>query len=262
MLKKILLQPGINKEGTAYSAEGSWYDADKVRFRKGRPEKIGGWVRESEFSFLGVARSMHNWSSVNNDNYMGIGTNRKVYVELGGVYYDITPKRYETTTELTANINAGATNGAVTSSADISAGDIVRINNEYIKTVAGDFSNLTRAQFGTEDADHLSGDAVYLIPKLSNPIFVARGVTDGSLLINHSGHGARVGDYITFLSIGSTFSSGDFTQADLLPGYSVLTSTQGFEISKVFNSDYYEISGPSDSRFSADTVLDLSLIHI
>ena len=258
MLKKILLQPGINKEGTAYSAEGSWFDSDKVRFRKSRPEKIGGWVKESGATLLGVARSLHNWASINNDNYMGIGTNKKVYVELGGTYYDITPKRYEVTTELTANLDEAATSGSVTDHTDISVDDIVRINNEYIKTNA-DFSVLVRAQFGTVDVDHFLGDTVYLIPKLSNPILVAKGVTDGTLLIEDVGHGAIEGDYITFLSIGSSFTSGSLTQTDLLSGYSTITSTQGFEISKILNSDYYEIAGPSDATAAADTTLDADL---
>jgi hypothetical protein len=262
MLKKILLQPGINKEGTAYSAEGSWYDSDKVRFRKGRPEKIGGWVKESSNTFLGVARSMHNWSSINNDNYMVIGTNKKVYVELGGIYYDITPKRYEVTTEITANLAAAATSASVTSTTGISANDIVRIGNEYIKvgSAAGTtLGSLTRAQFGTTDSAHVSGDTVYLIPKVSNPILVAKGVTDGTLLIHDEAHGARVDDYITFLSIAGSFTSGSLAQTDLLPGYSNSTSTQGFRIKKILNSDYYEIAGPSDAPAAADTTLDAAL---
>lgn len=77
MLKKIVLQPGIQKEGTQYSAEGAWFDCDKVRFRQGRPEKIGGWERASSNTFLGVARKLHNWSSINKDDYLAIGTNKK-----------------------------------------------------------------------------------------------------------------------------------------------------------------------------------------
>ena len=91
MLKKIVFQPGINKEGTNYSAEGGWYDSDKIRFRKGRPEKIGGWAEQSTHTFFGVCRKLHNWMSLDGENYISVGTSSKVYVEYGTNYYDITP---------------------------------------------------------------------------------------------------------------------------------------------------------------------------
>ena len=72
MLKKLVFRAGINKEGTQYSAEGGWYDGSNVRFRKGRPEKIGGWQKLSNNAYLGVCRKLHNWSSYNGDDYMGL----------------------------------------------------------------------------------------------------------------------------------------------------------------------------------------------
>jgi len=95
-LKKLQFTPGVNKEGTRYAAEGLWYDSDKVRFRQGYPEKIGGWQRISDFTFLGVCRSLWAWSSLAGLVHRGVGTNLKFYVERGGEYYDITPIR-ETT---------------------------------------------------------------------------------------------------------------------------------------------------------------------
>ena len=101
-LSKIQLKAGVNKEGTRYSTEGGWNDSDKVRFRKGLPEKIGGWQRLSNNTFLGVARSIHTWRTLASKLYIGIGTHLKFYVESGGAYNDITPLRKATAT-LAAN---------------------------------------------------------------------------------------------------------------------------------------------------------------
>jgi hypothetical protein len=95
-LHKLQFQPGINKEGTEYSAGSSWFDSDKIRFRKGRPEKIGGWEKFSTSAFLGVSRSIHDWSSLAFTKYLGIGTHLKLYVTLGSEFKDITPIRLTT----------------------------------------------------------------------------------------------------------------------------------------------------------------------
>ena len=92
-LSKILFKPGINRENTRYTNEGGWYDGDKIRFRQGTPEKIGGWQRISASTFLGVCRSLWNWVTLGGLNLVGVGTNLKFYVERGGAYYDITPIR-------------------------------------------------------------------------------------------------------------------------------------------------------------------------
>ena len=92
-LKKLLLKPGVNRENTRYTNEGGWYDCDKVRFRQGTPEKIGGWQRISSQTFLGVCRSLNNWVTLGGSNLIGLGTNLKFYVEEGGGYNDITPLR-------------------------------------------------------------------------------------------------------------------------------------------------------------------------
>ena len=92
-LQKILFKPGVNRENTRYTTEGGWYDCDKVRFRQGNPEKIGGWTRFSAFSFLGVCRSLWNWVTLAGFNLLGVGTNLKFYIAKGGQYFDITPIR-------------------------------------------------------------------------------------------------------------------------------------------------------------------------
>jgi hypothetical protein len=90
-LQKLQFRPGLNREGTDYANEGGWYDGDKIRFRSGFPEKIGGWTRMATAQFLGYARSLWNWIALNGSNYLGVGTELKYYIELGGTYNDITP---------------------------------------------------------------------------------------------------------------------------------------------------------------------------
>ena len=104
-LKKLLFRPGVAREQTRYASEaigpvgsatqavGGWYESEKVRFRSGTPEKIGGWQRISSYTFLGVCRSLWNWVTLGNLNLIGVGTNLKFYIERGGAYFDITPIR-------------------------------------------------------------------------------------------------------------------------------------------------------------------------
>jgi hypothetical protein len=92
-LQKLQFRPGVNREGTTLANEGGWYDCDKIRFRSGYPEKIGGWAALSYNTFLGVCRSLWNWVTLRQYNLLGVGTNLKFYVEDGGDYYDITPLR-------------------------------------------------------------------------------------------------------------------------------------------------------------------------
>lgn len=96
-LNKLQFNPGINKEITQYSNEAGWNDCDKVRFRQGYPEKIGGWRRFGSNTFTGVCRSLHQWISNAFVKYIGLGTNVKFFVEEGTVYYDVTPIRLTAT---------------------------------------------------------------------------------------------------------------------------------------------------------------------
>ena len=92
-LQKLALKPGVNRENTRYTSEGGWYESDKVRFRQGMPEKIGGWERISSNTFLGICRSLHSWVTLVNLTITSVGTHLKYYLEDGGAYYDITPIR-------------------------------------------------------------------------------------------------------------------------------------------------------------------------
>jgi hypothetical protein len=100
---KLNLRPGINRNVTNYSNEGGWYDADKVRFFSGLPQKIGGWVKQTSQSFDGVCRQMWNWVTSFLDDFLALGTNSKLYIEVGGIIYNITPFRATYTTTATDN---------------------------------------------------------------------------------------------------------------------------------------------------------------
>jgi len=110
-LKKLLLKPGVNRENTRYTNEGGWYDCDKIRFRQGTPEKIGGWVQFSTRTFLGTCRSLINWITLSALNLIGTGTNLKYYIELGTAFYDVTPIR---ATTAAGDVTFAATAGAYT----------------------------------------------------------------------------------------------------------------------------------------------------
>ena len=109
-LQKLQFRPGVNREGTDYSNEGGWYACDKVRFRSGFPEKIGGWIRLSNETFLGTCRALWNWVTLAGANLLGVGTNLKYYIEEGGDYNDITPIRVTFTANTSPNtVNCIAT---------------------------------------------------------------------------------------------------------------------------------------------------------
>lgn len=93
MLKKLSFKSGVNRENTRYTTEGGYYECDKIRFRQGTPQKIGGWQKISNNTFLGVCRSLWNWVALNNVSYISVGTNLKYYIARGAQYFDITPIR-------------------------------------------------------------------------------------------------------------------------------------------------------------------------
>jgi hypothetical protein len=126
-LTKLQFRPGINREVTSYSNEGGWFDCDKVRFRFGYPEKIGGWQRALSQTFLGSCRALHIWRTLGLETLLGLGTNLKYYIESGNTYYDITPIRL--TTSAGDVTFAAAAGSSVLTVSDVShgatAGDFV-----------------------------------------------------------------------------------------------------------------------------------------
>ena len=135
-LKKLTLRSGVNKENTRYTNENGWYDGDKIRFRQSTPEKIGGWVRISASTFVGICRSLWAWVTLGSANLLGIGTNLKFYIENGGSYYDITPVRSEATlTNPFATTNASKTVTVTDASGGYITNDYVTFNAVYLSTV-------------------------------------------------------------------------------------------------------------------------------
>jgi hypothetical protein len=172
-LQKILFKPGVNKENTRYTTEGGWYECDKVRFRQGNPEVIGGWTRLSTNTFLGVCRSLWNWVTLNGPNLLGVGTNLKFYIEKGGVYYDITPIRASST----INNNPFTGNGTTT----------VTVTDTAHGGVTGDFvtfSGATGAYAATYNAQFqitVTGVDTYTIS--TAPTVIAAGSTGGASVV-------------------------------------------------------------------------------
>ena len=110
-LTKLQFKPGINREVTSYSNEGGWRDCDKIRFRFGYPEKIGGWEKYTESTYDGSARALHNWIALDGSDYLGIGTHLKYYIEEGESLNNITPLR---NTTAAGDVTFAATNGSAT----------------------------------------------------------------------------------------------------------------------------------------------------
>ena len=130
-LKKLVFKPGVNRENTRYTTEGGWYDCDKIRFRQGTPEKIGGWQQISASTFLGTCRSLWPWSTLGAVPFIGVGTNLKYYVYYDGSYNDITPIRSTST-------RANPFQTTVSS-------NVVRVNDAGHGCITGDFVTIAGA---------------------------------------------------------------------------------------------------------------------
>jgi hypothetical protein len=165
-LTKLQFRPGINREITSYSNEGGWFDGDKIRFRFGFPEKIGGWQRLGNSTFLGSCRALHIWRTLGLETYLGVGTHLKYYVEYGQGYYDVTPIRRTT--------SAGAVTFAATDGSSV-----LTVTDGTHGAVAGDFVTYTDAVSlgGTITADVLNQEyQIASIVDSSTYTIVARAV--------------------------------------------------------------------------------------
>jgi hypothetical protein len=120
MLQELKFRPGINREATSLANEGGWFDSDKVRFRSGYPQKLGGWVRDTgqataalqppAGAYWGVARATWNWRSLSGSNLLSLGTNLKYYIQnsTGGGVHDVTPIRYTSSATATFAATPGS----------------------------------------------------------------------------------------------------------------------------------------------------------
>ena len=127
---KYEFRPGITRETTPYAADGGWYDGNRVRFRDGKPQNIRGWQKRNTSSFIGTARELTSWSSLDTTKYAAIGTEHKVYVETGGQYYDITPFTSSVSVSSCFNTSIGSADVVVTVTAhNIQTGSYINITN-------------------------------------------------------------------------------------------------------------------------------------
>jgi hypothetical protein len=180
---KLQFRPGINRETTSYTNEGGWYDCDKIRFRYGVPEKIGGWGSISTNTFLGTCRALHPWVALDGTQFMGVGTNLKYYIEEGGSLNDITPIRLTTSA---GDVTFAATNGSA----------VITATETGHGAIQGDFVTFTDAVSlgGTITAEVLNQE--YQITDIVNANsykFTATAAANGSDTGN--GGGATVAAY-------------------------------------------------------------------
>jgi hypothetical protein len=232
------MRPGINREGTNYSNEGGYYDCDKIRFRSGFPEKIGGWTQVTPATYLGVARSMWNWVDLNGNNYLGVGTNLKYYIEWGGAYYDITPIRKTVTLgsnpfiaaygTLTGAITATQTTLTLTSASSFpTTGGYIKIDSEqiYYAGVSGNIlTGLQRGVNSTTAATHAT----------SAPVGCS------TIQVTNTANGVVQNDFVTYS--GAT-AFGGFTTTNINAEQQVLN---------VLDVDHYTIN--ISGVFSTSTV--------
>jgi len=241
-LTKLQFRPGINKETTSYSNEGGWFDMDKVRFRYGFPEKVGGWEKTSSTYFLGTCRALHPWVSLAGDRFIGVGTHLKYYINEGGAYQDVTPIRLTTSAgdvtfnasanTLSASVSIGDTSLALTSSSGFPSAGVIKINSEIIRyaSISGNsLLGLERGFDSTTEAAHSSSAAV----------------TCATLTVTDTAHGCENNDFVTF---SGTATLGDQITANVL--------NQEYQISSIVSDNSYLIEAREVASLNSVTTPD------
>lgn len=222
-LVKLQFKPGIVRDVSSYSDAYGWYDSNLIRFRMGLPQSMGGWQKYSNSTFLGTCRSLHNWATVTGENYLGVGTNLKFYVEEGGTYNDITPLRETATlnnpfaapySTLNGSISATATSITVTSGTSFPSQGTIKIDNEII--VYGGKStnvltNCLRGQNDTTAASHSNGAAV----------------GSSTIVVTDTASNTQSSDFVTFS--GASSLGGNITAALL---------NTNLQITRIDNNSY------------------------
>jgi len=238
-LTKLQFRPGINRETTSYSNEGGWFDMDKVRFRFGFPEKIGGWEPSSSTYFLGTCRALHPWVALNGERYLGVGTHLKYYINEGGGYNDITPIRATTAAgdvtfsasanTLSAGISAIDDNIPLTSASGFPDSGIIKIGTEiisYANISSNTLVGCVRGIRSTTAAAHSSSAAV----------------TCSTIIVTDTNHGALENDFVTFSGAATL---GDAVTAEIL--------NQEYQVVYVKNDNSYYINVRSVASISSIT---------
>jgi len=228
-LQKLQFRPGINRETTSYTNEGGWFDGDKVRFRFGTPEKIGGWTLNSSSYFLGTCRALHPWTAADGNFYLGVGTNLKYYVQNGGNYYDITPVRSTDVALFTLTATApDDLNGAISADqetitlTDASAfpdSGVIKIDAEEILYASKDGNVLSGAVRGFNNSTAAShADAA--------------AVSCATIKATQNDNGTASNTFVTFSNAASL--GGDVTADILNQEYQIRVSSSGAAITDFF----------------------------
>jgi hypothetical protein len=248
-LQSIRLKPGVNRENTRLNSEGGWYESDKIRFRQGTPEVIGGWTQLLPGTFLGVCRSLWTWITLGFIQLVSAGTHLKFYIIQDSVYNDITPIRLRSSsvvlndpftvttgsfTVTVADIAHGAEAGdwvTFTGSADVGGVPALDLNKQHqIATlVSPDAYTITVDTAATGNAT--GGGTVnaiyayYLQTLGTNPFAVVSGST--KVTVTAVTHGALVDDFVTFsgaAEVGGLTIDGEYQVTGVL-GTGVFTIT-------------------------------------
>jgi len=181
-LKKLQLKPGVNRENTRYTTEGGWYSCDKVRFRQGTPEKIGGWQQTINNQFLGVCRSLWSWSALDGSKYVGLGTNLKYYIALagGGAYNDVTPIRNTVNPMLGPNPPATGNTFTGNGTTTVTVTDVAHggITNDFVT-----FSGATGTYASTFNAEYQITVLTANTYTITTSIAIAAGSYGGAAVV-------------------------------------------------------------------------------
>ena len=280
-LTKFQFRPGVNREITSYSNEGGWFDGDKIRFRFGFPEKIGGWLKQTTASYLGVARALHPWVTLERNQYLGVGTNKKYYINYGNAFYDVTPIRFsnelnEDISVSVVGVSASTGVGTITKNENIATltgvegtGTVgtayARVNDDALVsvsspemvgsvgevTISGDIdasASVTGVETtGSVGTVNISTKDVTVFDDLT---FAA---TDGSSTITvtvNQAHGAVAGDFVTFSGVNSL--GGNITSGVL---------NQEYEIDEVTSSTVFTFTARTENTPIQSITVDGELVY-
>jgi hypothetical protein len=205
---KLVFKPGINRDQTNYSGEGGWSDGDKIRFFSGFPQKLGGWQKTTSETFIGVCRQVWNWITSFTDNFLGVGTDIKLYIEVGGQFYDITPLRATLTTTATDDC-IETTNGSTTITVNVTAHGCLSGDYVTISGVTGDVGGVPDAQINAE----------HVITRVDDDIFTFTVTTPAGTTVATGG--------------GSSID----IECQIHPGYPLTTAGYGWGAS-IYNGPY------------------------
>jgi len=282
-LQKLVFKPSLYREGTAYSAEGYWYDGDKVRFRSGLPEKIGGWTQVSPTQFLGTCRSLWTWVDLNSNVFIGVGTTSKYYIYSGGFFNDITPIYYTSTLGATS-IASTASSTAITITdtnynpnlgdyiiiPNATAVDGVTLSGEYIVSSVINSTQYQIQSSATATSSATASNAViqYELPSGQTSASISNGwgtgpwggvatsvnynlgtnpfsasSGSGTVIVSQAAHGLSAGTYVAFSGAASITGTGIYS--------AMLNST--YQVTASLTASTYSITLPSSFVSTATT---------